>query len=212
VTESQQCSGFCGDNGTGRVLPLTDEYFYRRTGRRGLVFGQRCKDCVLARQRERAKRQAAERSEFVKYRDTVPRERRPRRISPAAYWQETPEERSARIVDSYIPRFKWETTLTVIAWLLLMLASPAVAHDWYEEMLIPGSKQSCCNDRDCHPVPDCSSPGDLHRGVVIEGRCIEVAPQNVLPMDSPDARVHACWSPKSTPITIRCAVFPQRSV
>jgi hypothetical protein len=104
-----------------------------------------------------------------------------------------------------------DLSLSCAVGLLLLLASPAEAHDWYKELIIPGSKQSCCNDRDCHPVPDCSSLGDLHRGVVIEGRCIEVAPQNVLPMDSPDGAAHACFS-GTTPITIRCAVFPQRSV
>jgi hypothetical protein len=107
-------------------------------------------------------------------------------------------------------RLRWHRTLAVL--LLALLAAPAAAHDWYEELHIPGSKQSCCDMRDCAPVPDCSSPGDLHRGVVIENRCIEVPPENVLPMDSPDLLTHACWSRNAAQVIIRCAVFPGRSM
>ena len=100
---------------------------------------------------------------------------------------------------------------SMILALLLATALPAQAHDWFYGLTVPGSKQSCCNMQDCRPVPDCSSPGAEHRGVVIDGRCIEVPPSRILDLYSPDDQAYACWSQNMTPVSIRCAIFPGQS-
>jgi hypothetical protein len=101
------------------------------------------------------------------------------------------------------------------AWLGLTLAlwspSSAAAHDWYEGLVVPGTRMQCCSAQDCRAVPDCSTPGGLHHGVVIEGRCIEV-PESAVLKDtwSPDDQTYACFG-NITPITIRCLILPGQS-
>lgn len=105
--------------------------------------------------------------------------------------------------------------IRTLAVLVLALSWPALAHDWYTG-LSNDRGQICCNGRDCHPVPNCSSPGDTTIGVVIDGHCWPVDPSVVLQMYAPDGQTHACYSRQSTSATIpphiRCVILPGSGV
>lgn len=104
ASEFRVCTGTCGPDGKGRELPLTDEFFYRRTGKAGFV--RLCKDCILSRQRAQMRAKAAGRKANL---DTVPPENRARREVGESYWgEETAVERSLRLVDTLLPRLPWE--------------------------------------------------------------------------------------------------------
>jgi hypothetical protein len=69
---------------------------------------------------------------------------------------------------------------------------PAAAHGWYTGLVSPQG-ESCCNDRDCHPVGQCVRP-DGKEGLLIEGDCLAIPKEKVLGISSPDSRAHACWN------------------
>ena len=102
MTEHRKCTGTCGENGSGRVLPLTEEYFFRHNMQRGdFRFIRRCKDCVAASQAEQRRRRI-ERKATLRFWNTVVHER------PEPYDPENAEERSARIVRK-LPALPWES-------------------------------------------------------------------------------------------------------
>ena len=89
---------------------------------------------------------------------------------------------------------------------LLLYAVPASAHDWYTDLKVPGSEMLCCNQKDCHPVPDQESPGGAELKILIEGTWYVVAPEWVLGMFSPDGLTHACWGHVAGRPVIRCVI------
>ena len=74
---------------------------------------------------------------------------------------------------------------------ILVNISPAVAHDWYND-LTTRSGLSCCNDRDCQPVGHRYTTENGHE-VEIEGYWTSVEPNVILPLSSPDGQTHACF-------------------
>jgi hypothetical protein len=100
--------------------------------------------------------------------------------------------------------------LGLALWVIIGLSAYAVfAHDWYS-----GAKNAvgteCCDDRDCQPVEECSSPGDTDIRVVIDGKCVPVPPEAVLGFYSPDFRAHACWARTTIVPSPRCVILPGR--
>jgi hypothetical protein len=96
--------------------------------------------------------------------------------------------------------------LLCIAFLLPMHASGLMAqpddghakfHEWYRGLKSPEG-ESCCNDKDCHPVDARFVRAESNGSVVLEirigGRWITVPHDRILPQPSPDGGVHACYS------------------
>jgi hypothetical protein len=85
------------------------------------------------------------------------------------------------------------------------------AHAWYSELRTPDGRMSCCNDRDCGPVPHRESPGGLGIEIEIGGEWRPVPPEAILQDRwSPDGQVHACCSGgecKHKGALIRCVVI-----
>jgi hypothetical protein len=97
--------------------------------------------------------------------------------------------------------------LAAVAWLL---SGEAAAHghgDWYSDLRAPGTNNLCCNDRDCSPVSMCAGSG-IGEGVEIEGKCVQVPYDKVLPMSAPDGGAHACWNWVSGKLILRCVILP----
>jgi hypothetical protein len=82
--------------------------------------------------------------------------------------------------------------LLLVATTLPLGTGPAAAHGWYTGLVSPQG-QSCCNDRDCHPVGQCVR-ADGKEGLLIEGDCLPIPQEKVLGISSPDGRAHACWN------------------
>jgi hypothetical protein len=88
-------------------------------------------------------------------------------------------------------------------------------HSWYQGLKSPEG-DSCCNEKDCHPVDSRhveGAPGEWILEIRIGGRWVPVPPQRILPQSSPDGGVHACYSDpapfmtETTPgLVIRCVV------
>ena len=77
------------------------------------------------------------------------------------------------------------------ATLLLTWAAPALAHDPYIGWLVPGTKMSCCSQKDCRPTRarmDAAERWEAWDGV----RWLKVPQERVLRMKSPDGRSHLC--------------------
>ena len=91
-----------------------------------------------------------------------------------------------------------------------LVASPAVTHDWYEE-LRSLSGERCCDARDCGRVGLCLR-ADRHEGLLVGGVCHPIPWDKVLPVPSPDGAAHACWSKQDnySPIgpPFRCVILP----
>ena len=84
------------------------------------------------------------------------------------------------------------TLFSLAVWALIVLSAYAVfAHDMYRDLKNAVGTE-CCDDHDCQPVEECSSPGDMDVRVVINGNCIAVPPEAVLGFYSPDGLTHAC--------------------
>jgi hypothetical protein len=88
-------------------------------------------------------------------------------------------------------------------------------HSWYQGLRSPEG-DSCCNEKDCHPVDARyveGAPAEWMLEIRIGGRWVRVPPQRILPQPSPDGGVHACYSDpapfmtETTPgLVIRCVV------
>lgn len=78
-----------------------------------------------------------------------------------------------------------------VAAILCLLTAPALAHDWYSELKVPGTNMSCCNMRDCRETVQCVLP-DRRLGVQVERECQPIDDRAVLPLPSPDGQMHVC--------------------
>jgi hypothetical protein len=94
---------------------------------------------------------------------------------------------------------------------LLLLATPVAAqehptgYDPYEDWEQPGGWGSCCHKKDCRPSRYCPLPsGD--RGLMLDGACIPIPYDLVVPYPSPDGMPHICATNDGTPL---CAVLPE---
>jgi hypothetical protein len=68
-------------------------------------------------------------------------------------------------------------------------------HYWYRGLKTPEG-DSCCNEKDCHPVDSRYAPADGKwvLEISIGGHWIKVPADRILPQPSPDGGVHACYS------------------
>src|SRR5262249_28052671 len=68
-------------------------------------------------------------------------------------------------------------------------------HSWYRGLKSPEG-DSCCNEKDCHPVDSryVTANGAWTLEISIRGRWVKVPKDRILPQPSPDGGVHACYS------------------
>ena len=89
-------------------------------------------------------------------------------------------------------------------------------HVWYRALKSPEG-ESCCNERDCHPVASRYTPAGPEGGWVLEilirNRWVKVPKDRILPLSSPDGGAHACYSDPAPFMTevnpglvIRCVI------
>jgi len=88
-------------------------------------------------------------------------------------------------------------------------------HTWYQGLRSPEG-ESCCNEKDCHPVDYryvAGADGAWMLEILVGNRWIAVPKQRILPQSSPDGGVHACYSDPASFMTetqpglvIRCVV------
>jgi hypothetical protein len=84
-------------------------------------------------------------------------------------------------------------------------------HDsFYQKLLIPGTKSSCCNLSDCRPT-QIRTNGD-HYEIMKDGRWIRVDPGKIVKTEAPDGGAHIC-APDLGPTTrdpdlVYCIVMP----
>lgn len=88
-------------------------------------------------------------------------------------------------------------------------------HSWYRGLRSPEG-DSCCNEKDCHPVDSRYATVDGARTleISIRGRWVKVPKDRILPQPSPDGGVHACYSDPASYMTeanpglvIRCVII-----
>lgn len=78
----------------------------------------------------------------------------------------------------------------LIVWLVMGLP-PARAHDIYLDWKVPGTAVSCCDRRDCRPTR--ARMTDRETWEAWDGeRWVDIPPNRVLRMRSPDGRSHLC--------------------
>ncbi len=84
-------------------------------------------------------------------------------------------------------------------------------HDsFYQKLLIPGTKSSCCNLADCRPTQ--VRPNGDHYEIMKDGRWIRVDPEKVVKAEAPDGGAHIC-APRLGPGTrdpdlVYCIIMP----
>jgi hypothetical protein len=61
---------------------------------------------------------------------------------------------------------------------------------FYRNLLIPGTKSSCCNLSDCRPT-QIRTNGD-HYEIMKDGRWIKVDPSKIVKAEAPDGGAHIC--------------------
>jgi hypothetical protein len=98
-----------------------------------------------------------------------------------------------------------------VAIVALLSAAPANAHDWYTDLKSPQG-ESCCNGRDCAPVPICVGSNG-HEGLQLDTLCFPIPWPKVLDVPSPDGDAHVCWENRPDhygPVrpVIRCVILP----
>jgi hypothetical protein len=88
-------------------------------------------------------------------------------------------------------------------------------HEFYRGLKSPEG-ESCCNERDCHPVEGRYVPqaGGYILEILISKRWVKVPQDRILRQPSPDGGVHACYSDPApfmtepTPgLVIRCVII-----
>jgi hypothetical protein len=90
-------------------------------------------------------------------------------------------------------------------------------HQWYRGLKSPEG-QSCCNDKDCHPVEGRfvgkGAGGSFVLEIRVHGRWYQVPHDRILPQPSPDGGIHACYSDPapfmtetSAGLIIRCVMI-----
>jgi hypothetical protein len=81
-------------------------------------------------------------------------------------------------------------------------------HDFYQHLVRPGTKVSCCNHHDCRPTSG-RMVGD-HYEVKVNGAWVSVPPDKVVKSSAPDLGFHVCapvnFSGK--PEHLYCVVLP----
>ena len=111
-----------------------------------------------------------------------------------------------------VARFVWRSLCPalLLAWLSLLPARDLRAHDWYTDLVQPGTGVPCCGMFECRPL----QPTQIR---IIEGGRMQfllddewrdVDPAVILDLPSPDGRVHACWS--SYMQRLLCVILPGR--
>jgi hypothetical protein len=91
------------------------------------------------------------------------------------------------------------------------------SHAWYKTLRSPEG-ESCCNEKDCHPVDarfvEHGTVGSWVLEIRIGDRWVMVPRDRILPQPSPDGGVHACFSDPAPFMTetepgliIRCVVL-----
>lgn len=99
---------------------------------------------------------------------------------------------------------------------MLFVSKPAISHDWYEELQVPGTMQKCCGKKDCAAYPHRMNDSETVLELLIRGKWHQV-PEDVILRDhvSPDGQVHACcWNGATKPagceakdpVVFRCVV------
>jgi len=78
--------------------------------------------------------------------------------------------------------------------LLLILTTPAVAHDPYSDWKLP-SGASCCSNQDCRPVRAYRDPDDGWWRAQVNGQWRPVPPSVILDRVAPDGGSHICINP-----------------
>lgn len=111
--------------------------------------------------------------------------------------------------------------LVIIAAALLALTLPAAAQDgqhgqshdtwhgdFYQKLVTPETKVSCCNLADCRPTSG-RAVGD-HYEVKIDGSWITVLPSKVVKTSAPDQGFHVCapHNFSGKPEHVYCVVLP----
>jgi hypothetical protein len=92
------------------------------------------------------------------------------------------------------------------------------AFHWFYRGLKSPEGESCCNEKDCHPVEGRFVPEGQGRTFALEiligTRWVKVPRDRILPQPSPDGAVHACYSDPAPFMTeteaglvIRCVVI-----
>lgn len=85
--------------------------------------------------------------------------------------------------------------MTRLGLLLLLVSTPAAAHDMYSEWKTPAGG-SCCSGQDCAPSAWCTLDGG-GEGLTLNGACIPVPYDKVIGADSPDGKPHICAGPQT---------------
>jgi hypothetical protein len=90
----------------------------------------------------------------------------------------------------------------------VLTALPAArAHDWYRGLLSRRG-DSCCDERDCRPVPYRPNAQTGREEIKANGRWWPVDYDVVLGVPTPDGGAHACWNkPRGRP-NFRCVILP----
>ena len=84
-------------------------------------------------------------------------------------------------------------------------------HDsFYQKLLIPGTKSSCCNLSDCRPT-QIRTNGD-HYEIMKDGRWIRVDPSKIVKAEAPHGGAHICAPDlgrgSRDPDLVYCIVMP----
>lgn len=109
----------------------------------------------------------------------------------------------------------------VVLTLMVVLATPAAAHDWYSD-LISERGVSCCHDEDCRPVPSEYRGGQLYGYIEELDSWLPVPAQSTAfrlhepydydgpksPVYSTDGQTHACITGLSNRPRVRCWIPP----
>jgi hypothetical protein len=80
----------------------------------------------------------------------------------------------------------------VTALALMLLAGQAQAHERYTALVNPNTGARCCGAEDCAVRDPCMTK-DMREGLVIEGACIAVTDDMILPTPSWDGQEHGCF-------------------
>ena len=104
-----------------------------------------------------------------------------------------------------------------LALVLLLLAGPAAAHEWFDGLRTPDGMP--CGQEDCRAVPYRLNGETGQEEVEVNGRWWPVDPGKLLALPAPDGHAYACWSPGpdhpylSVPATpnFHCIILPRMS-
>ena len=84
-------------------------------------------------------------------------------------------------------------------------------HDgFYQKLMVPGTKTSCCNLADCRPT-QIRAHGD-HYEIMKDGRWIRVDPSKIVKTLAPDGGAHICapetYGARFDPDYVFCIIMP----